>query len=125
MCIFCDGIKEEQIIYETSHFKVVFDIDPEQHGHILLISKVHYMNYLELPDDVVMDLIQLERKMIHILKQDMNIYGVSLIRNNGSVMDEGTHFHEHVIPRYKDDKFWSNEETAQIPFDVEALISFL
>ncbi|MGK0576457.1 HIT family protein [Macrococcus capreoli] len=125
MCIFCDGIKKEQIIYETEHFKVVFDIDPEQEGHMLLISKRHYMKYIDLPDEVAFDLIYLERKIIEILENEMNIYGVSLIRNNGRVMDNGTHFHEHIIPRYEDDKFWSKKETKQITFNFDLFISLL
>ncbi|MGV2874434.1 HIT family protein [Macrococcus capreoli] len=125
MCIFCDGFKKEQIIYETEHFKVVFDIDPEQEGHMLLISKHHYMNYQDLPDEVAFDLIHLERKMIRILEDKMNIYGVTLIRNNGRVMDNGTHFHEHIIPRYKDDKFWSKQETKPMTFDFALFLSLL
>lgn len=125
MCIFCNGLDKDQIIYETKHFKVVFDIDPEQEGHMLLISKVHYMNYLEVPDEVVLDLIQLERKIIQILESDMNIYGVSLIRNNGRVMDEGTHFHEHIIPRYKLDGFWNEGPTRTFPFNFNRFITLL
>ncbi|MGK0554641.1 HIT family protein [Macrococcus capreoli] len=125
MCIFCDGIKKEQIIYETEHFKVVFDIDPEQEGHMLLISKHHYMNYLDLPDEIAFELIHIERKMIRILEDEMNIYGVTLIRNNGRVMDNGTHFHEHIIPRYKDDKFWSKKETKPMTFDFALFLSLL
>lgn len=125
MCIFCNGLNKEQIIHETNHFKVVFDIDPEQEGHMLLISKVHYMNYLEVPYEVVLDLIQLERKIIQILESDMNIYGVSLIRNNGQVMDEGTHFHEHIIPRYELDGFWNEGPTRTFPFDFNRFITLL
>ncbi|MCE4956816.1 HIT family protein [Macrococcoides caseolyticum] len=125
MCIFCDDIKQEQIIYETDDFKVVFDIDPEQEGHMLLISKHHYMNYQDLPDEVVFDLIHLERKMIRILEDEMNIYGVSIIRNNGRIMDDGTHFHVHIIPRYKGDKFWSKEDTKQVFFDFNLFLSLL
>ncbi|MCG7421015.1 HIT family protein [Macrococcus epidermidis] len=125
MCIFCNGLEKNQIIYETKHFKVVFDINPEQEGHMLLISKDHYMNYLELPDEVVLDLIQLERKLIQILEGDMNIYGVSLIKNNGQVMDEGTHFHEHIIPRYEFDGFWDEDPTRTYPFDFQRFIRLI
>lgn len=125
MCIFCNGLDKDQILYETIHFKVVFDIDPEQEGHMLLISKVHYMNYLELPDEVVLDLIQLERKLIQILERDMNIFGVSLIKNNGRVMDNGTHFHEHIIPRYELDGFWDEDPTRTYPFDFQQFIRLI
>lgn len=125
MCIFCNELDKDQILYDTNHFKVVFDIDPEQEGHMLLISKEHYMNYLELPDEVVLDLIQLERKLIQILESEMNILGISLIRNNGRVMDDGTHFHEHIIPRYELDGFWDEDQTNMVAFDFERFIALL
>ncbi|WP_414056077.1 HIT family protein [Macrococcus equi] len=125
MCIFCNDITKEQIFYSSKYFNVVFDIDPEQEGHVLLIAKDHYMNYLELPDEVVMDLIALERKLIHIYENVLNIYGVSMIRNNGFVMDDGTHFHEHIIPRYKEDAFWSKENTQHVSFDFDTFLQAL
>lgn len=125
MCIFCNGLEKNQIIFGTKHFKVVFDINPEQEGHMLLISKDHYMNYIELPDEVVLDLIQLEKKLIQILENDMNIFGVSIIRNNGRVMDEGTHFHEHIIPRYEFDGFWDEDPTRPYPFDFKRFIRLI
>lgn len=41
-CIFCHQIEEIDILYQTEYFKVVWDIDPIQTGHLLIISKDHY-----------------------------------------------------------------------------------
>lgn len=40
-CIFCHQLKEEDILYQTEHFKIVRDIAPIQTGHLIIISKVH------------------------------------------------------------------------------------
>lgn len=34
-CIFCHQIEEIDILYQTEYFKVVWDIDPIQTGHLL------------------------------------------------------------------------------------------
>lgn len=47
-CIFCHHIQSKAILLQTEHFKVVFDIDPVQTGHLLLISKEHYNSLTEL-----------------------------------------------------------------------------
>ncbi|RXK18329.1 HIT family protein [Macrococcus sp. DPC7161] len=118
-CIFCHDILESQIIYESEHFKVVFDIDPIQAGHVLIISKAHYMNYLELPEEVLMDLVSVERKLIEVFESQMYCYATTIARNNGNAMDTGTHFHVHVIPRYKEDEFWDGLSVVSIDLDLE------
>ena len=108
-CIFCKDITEQHILIETTHFKVVFDIDPIQHGHLLIISKQHIMDMRELSTVQHMELIQLEKYIITILNKHFSIPGVTVIQNNGTIMDEGTHFHVHLIPRYPNDHFWDNQ----------------
>lgn len=39
--------------------------------------------------------------------------GVRVIQNNGAIMDEGTHFHVHLVPRYEDDDFWEHQIVNQ------------
>lgn len=51
-CLFCHHISEQQIPYQTEHFKLVFDIDPIQTGHLLLISKEHFDSLTQLPNPV-------------------------------------------------------------------------
>ncbi|WP_277942737.1 HIT family protein [Streptococcus suis] len=59
-CIFCHQIKEEEILYQTEHFKVVWDIDPIQTGHLLIISKDHYDTLSQVPPTVRYELLDLE-----------------------------------------------------------------
>ena len=120
-CIFCNDITEQQILIETTHFKVVFDIDPIQHGHLLIISKQHLMDMRELSTEQLMELIQLEKDIITISDKLFSIPGVSVIQNNGTIMDEGTHFHVHLIPRYPDDQFWDNQTVTEHELSLQQL----
>ena len=120
-CTFCNDITEQHILIETTHFKVVFDIDPIQHGHLLIIAKQHLMDMRELSNEQLMELIQLEKVIITILDKLFSIPGVSVIQNNGTIMDAGTHFHVHLIPRYPDDQFWANQMVTEHQLSLQEL----
>lgn len=124
-CIFCNEIKEEQILLETASFEVIFDSDPIQLGHLLIISKSHADSIIDFTSETLLELIILEKKIVEALENNFNILGVSIIQNNGKVMDEGTHFHVHVVPRYTDDQFWENQTVARRNIDINHLKQIL
>ncbi|KAA1040044.1 HIT family protein [Macrococcus equipercicus] len=105
-CIFCHQLKEEQLLLQTRCFKVVFDIDPIQDGHLLIISNKHRLNLTELTDEELIELIRLEQLIVQLIEEQFEVQGVTIASNNGAAMDPDTHFHVHVIPRYKEDGFW-------------------
>lgn len=120
-CVFCEGIKDEQIIASTDSFKIVYDINPVQKGHILIISKEHYENIREISQSVLLELIMLEQRLTEIIEKNFDVLGVTVIQNNGLIMDEGTHFHVHLIPRYRDDCFWDNQVVERHELSLEKL----
>lgn len=120
-CVFCTKISEEKKLVSTEHFFVVFDIDPIQIGHLLIISKKHYMNLRELPQEALVERMNLEQKLIALLEEEFGVFGVSVIQNNGKVMDEGTHFHVHLVPRYANDGFWENQNLEPVALELSKL----
>ena len=120
-CIFCDHIKAEQILCQTKHFKVVYDINPIQTGHLLLISKEHYNSLTQLPQEVRHDLIYLEYQLVQQLEEQLPIDGVTRASNDKDLLDTETHFHTHLIPRVKEDGFWDKLEIEKINFDLETV----
>ena len=63
-CIFCKIIKGEipsYTIYEDDKMKAFLDVNPVSNGHVLLIPKTHYKNFLDTPDELIKD-------MHHIIK---------------------------------------------------------
>ena len=123
-CVFCSHIKSEQVKYKSNHFFIVFDIDPFQKGQMLIISKAHRMNYLELTSDEYIDFHRVLSKLISILEDDLNV-GVTVIMNNGRQMDEGLHFHVHIIPRYSDDSFWDNVKPKSHEINIDYIVDKL
>lgn len=109
-CIFCTQLQSEKILHQTEHFQVLFDHEPIQAGHLLIVSKQHLMDIRELSDQLLFELIKLEQKLVAQLYRSLDVDGVTIAENNGEIMDEGVHFHVHLIPRYQNDQFWDNQK---------------
>ncbi|HEM6214423.1 TPA: HIT family protein [Streptococcus suis] len=123
-CIFCHQIKEEEILYQTEHFKVVWDIDPIQTGHLLIISKDHYDTLSQVPPTVRYELLDLEVFLTDKLCQALAIDGVTTACND-RLFDAGIHFHVHLIPRFRSDGFWDQISLAQVQLDLNAFLKAL
>ncbi|HEL9618152.1 HIT family protein [Streptococcus suis] len=123
-CIFCHQLKEEDILYQTEHFKVVWDIDPVQTGHLLIISKEHYDTLSQIPSAVRYELSDLEVFLTDKLCQELAIDGVTIACND-RLFDAGTHFHVHLIPRFQSDGFWDRISLAQVQLDLHRFLKAL
>ena len=65
-CIFCKIVNNElpsYKIYEDENFLSFLDIFPKNEGHVLVIPKKHYRISLDVPDDVLRDLVSLTNKL--------------------------------------------------------------
>ncbi|HFI0780032.1 TPA: HIT family protein [Streptococcus suis] len=123
-CIFCHQLKEEDILYQTEHFKVVWDIDPIQTGHLLIISKEHYQQLSQIPSTIRYELSDLEVLLTDKLCQTLAIDGVTIACND-RLFDAGTHFHVHLIPRFRSDGFWDQISLAQVQLDLAHFLKAL
>lgn len=80
------------------------DNDPINEGHVLVISIGHYSDINELPENVLIRVMQLCVEIVKALKTIYKIDGYTIMNNGGEFTDYG-HFHVHVIPRYINDGF--------------------
>ncbi|CAM3160882.1 HIT family protein [Streptobacillus felis] len=124
-CIFCNEINEKDVFYETENFLCVWNKFPIQDGHILVISKKHYMNILDLEDEILFEMIKLQKKLIQILEEDKEVLGVTTSYNNGKIMHLETHFHFHLVPRYFNDGFWDEIKVNNVKFNKELFLERL
>lgn len=104
-CIFCkivSGDIPSYTVYEDEIVKVFLDISPITEGHMLVIPKKHYTDIKDIPMDIIMHCQEVAKNMFALLKEKLNVEGLSLTQNN-EYGQEIKHYHLHLIPRYKDD----------------------
>ncbi len=126
-CIFCQiaaGQASAVRVWETERVLAFLDVVPVHLGHTLIIPKSHYENFLDLPDDLWLEMDQVSRKVAQALLQVLKAQGFNLGMNNFAAAGQIVfHAHIHVIPRYLGDglhlipqekKKYQGEEMVQV-----------
>ena len=113
--LFLKGIKVapvesrgEDVIYETEHVVgiVCSRQIPGHEGHCLVISKDQYQSIFDLPVGIGQEVFAATKLVSQALVSAFGCDGVMIIQNNGQASDQTVfHYHVHVIPRWKGDKF--------------------
>lgn len=101
-CIFCKIVNGEipsYTIFEDDIVKVFLDVNPDSNGHLLIISKKHFLGLKEIDNNTLIHIMEIARNMENLLKNKLNIDGLTLIQNNGCVQ-EVKHYHLHLKPHY-------------------------
>lgn len=111
-CIFCKIVKGEvpcEKIYEDADVFAFLDINPVNHGHVLVIPKEHYEMMVDVPDELIGEIFVRARELMKTIKEVMKADYVAV-----SVVGlDVPHFHVHLVPRYKDDgmaNFWPTKK---------------
>ena len=106
-CVFCEIIRGERKayrIYEDDEVIVILDINPVSKGHCLVISKKHYANIFDAPEDILSRMIAVAKRISIVLRDRLDTKGVNIIMaNNPEAGQTVMHVHIHVIPRYPND----------------------
>ena len=116
-CLFCkiiDGSIPSKTIYEDDLVKVFLDISPNTNGHMLIVPKKHVVTVDDIDSSLASHIIEVEKKMYTLLKEKLNVEGLTIVQNNG-LGQEVKHYHVHLIPRYSDDNW-------EMKFNQESLI---
>jgi len=117
-CIFCKIVKGEipvYKIYENDNTVAFLDIAPVNIGHSLVISKEHYPNIYDTPEEIMAEMMKTAKK-ISIALRGLNADGVNIAMNNNFAAGQVVfHSHIHVIPRFSNDGFelWHGKRNYQ------------
>ncbi len=116
-CLFCKIVNKEldaTILYEDEVVIVIMDAYPDVDGHTLIIPKVHYEDYQEIPDDVLLHINKIAKKYGTELMQKLNKESLTMLVNYG-IDQKIKHYHLHLLPNFinKDEKH-SKEEIIKI-----------
>ncbi len=106
-CIFCkiaNGEIPSNTIYEDDAFRVILDNGPATTGHALVLPKEHYADLFSLPAEMAGQAMQVAKTVAEKEKAVLGCDGLNLVQNNGEAAGQTvSHFHLHIIPRYKED----------------------
>lgn len=106
-CIFCRIITGElpcEKVYEDEHTLAFLDITPVNPGHTLVIPKMHYADMLTTPDEVLLRLMIVVKKVGQALTHGLGADGCNIGVNNGAASGQVVfHTHVHVMPRFLSD----------------------
>jgi len=106
-CIFChiiSGKVQSKRVYEDDKVTAVLDINPANPGHILLLTKEHYMIMPQIPDDVISHLFKIAKALSLAALRALKTQGTNIFVANGVVAGQKSpHFMIHVIPRKEND----------------------
>jgi histidine triad (HIT) family protein len=101
---------EAVILYETSDVIAFFDHEPINLGHVLICPKKPFHDFIDVPDDVMAEILAVARAIYRKIVSKYSPDGISLLQNNGS-FNELKHYHLHIFPRFKNDGFsWMSDE---------------
>ncbi len=104
--IFCKIVRGEMPcykIYEDTDVLAFLDISQVTKGHVLVISKDHYDNFLAAPKEIVHKVMDVAQRIGQVLIQLMGAKGVNILSNCYEAAGQSVpHFHVHVIPRYEE-----------------------
>ena len=91
-------------VFETDRALAFLDINPVNHGHLLLIPKEQFATVGDLPDDLAAHLGSLLPRLCRAVKSATGADALNVIANNGAVAGQTiSHVHWHVIPRFTGD----------------------
>lgn len=108
MCLFCDiadhTFTGAHVVDETEKTITFLDINPANEGHVLIIPKMHVDSLTDLPDDYVLEIVEVARRVISAFGSVYSAPGYGVMQNGGANCEFG-HFHFHVFPRFPDDGY--------------------
>jgi histidine triad (HIT) family protein len=123
-CIFCKIVKGEAKswkVYENDHAYAFLNINPVNEYHTLVISKQHYENIFDIPENALLNLMSAVKKVITLYNEKLGIEHVQIINSSGAEAQQDVfHIHFHIVPRYKGDNQdinWTTHKEWREKFD--------
>ncbi|WP_235715078.1 HIT family protein [Halalkalibacter akibai] len=103
------------IVYEDNYVACVLDHAPFNEGHTLILPKQHFVDVDELNSETANAIMSASILLSKALKQLYKPDGIT-VTQNGGIFNELSHYHMHVVPRYKEQSFadFYNEDVVTV-----------
>ncbi len=106
-CIFCKIVKGEidsAKICEDEDILAFLDVNPIAIGHCLVVPKKHFENIFDIEIDILQKIAVGAKHIAEKVKKSLAADGINLLQANGPEAGQViSHFHLHIIPRFKND----------------------
>ena len=91
----------DKLLFENDLFECFLVGNPRADGHVVISTKKHYKDMMEIPDELCSDIFIFAKKLMNILKSVYDSESVYLCTMCDGPMN---HFHLQLIPRYNFEK---------------------
>ena len=108
-CPFCVGPERDDetslIVHRGEVAYVILNLYPYNAGHLMICPYRHVSDYTELTQDEVLEVAELTRTAMTVIREVSGPAGFNLGMNQGEVAGAGiaAHLHQHVVPRWQGD----------------------
>ncbi|MGG7096974.1 HIT family protein [Clostridium sardiniense] len=92
------------VVYEDDYVICILDHSPFNKGHTLILTKHHFFDLNEFDVETSNAIMNASILISKAIKLAYNPDGITICQNGG-IFNDLTHYHMHVIPRYKDQCF--------------------
>ena len=103
-CHLANGKEDVHAVFEDEYVCCILDHSPYNEGHVLILPKRHLQYFDEMDDNTANSVFKAAKILSKVTKELFNPDGITVCQN-GVVFDDLTHFHMHVVPRYKGQNF--------------------
>lgn len=108
-CVFCkiaNGEFPATKLLENKNTISFLDINPVNHGHILVMPKKHYETVMDVPGKELGKVMEMVPPLAKAVAEVTNADGLNIFQTNKPCAGQTVpHVHFHIIPRHKDDGF--------------------
>lgn len=95
------GDVTDRLLFENNEFECFLVDNPRADGHVIISTKKHYKDMMEIPDDLCSKIFIFAKNMMNVLKEVYYCESVYLCTMCDGLMN---HFHIQLIPRYDFEK---------------------
>ncbi len=133
-CFLCYGYKSKKdkenfVVYRGDVSFIIMNIFPYNNGHLMVAPKRHIKDITSINQKEEIEIMQLIKKSVSILKKVLNPDGFNIGLNLGKVAGAGLddHIHFHIVPRWNGDTNFMPviSNTKVIPQSLSELYSVL
>ncbi|GAB2550356.1 HIT domain-containing protein [Brachybacterium huguangmaarense] len=108
-CPFCAAPERSDedalIVHRGAAAFVILNLFPYNSGHLLVCPYRHVADYTDLTEAEVLEVAELTRTAMRVIREVSGPAGFNLGMNQGAVAGAGiaAHLHQHVVPRWEGD----------------------